>query len=293
MTGTIELCGYPNLDPRVSVLRAGSEVDAMVVRTRRFVALIDTLATPRQCREALELVEPDLAGRPLLVVNSHMDWDHFWGNQAIGGRAPIIAHAAARDRIRDPSAAQTLRDKARAEARFGGIELTGPTVTFDGSMTLDGGDLTLELIFTPGHTPDHVAVWIPELKLCLAVDAVEDPIPGVWSTRPEDLRSLRASIDRIGKLGAQMILPAHGQTSDPAIAARNLAYFDELARRVHQLPVGELQDEGLADRTGLAFEDIISRPLNLSIETREFYRQCHATNLAATVNTRLREIQCE
>ena len=56
-------------------------------------------------------------------------------------------------------------------------------------MSLHGGDLTLELLHTPGHTPDHVAVWIPEIKTCLAVDTVEHPIPEIWSQSPDDLRN--------------------------------------------------------------------------------------------------------
>ncbi|MGO7565619.1 MBL fold metallo-hydrolase, partial [Rhizobium johnstonii] len=81
-------------------------------------------------------------------------------------RAPIIAHAAALDRLGDPSAQEILMDKASQESRFHNIDLIGPDITFSGSMTLNGGDLTLELIHTPGHTPDHIAVWIPELRIC-------------------------------------------------------------------------------------------------------------------------------
>ena len=177
MSDLVELCPHPGLDPRLRILRAGDEVDAVFVRTERFGALIDTLGTPEQCRRALDLLEADLAGRPLIVVNTHMDWDHFWGNAAVAGRAPILAHAAALERLRDGRAAAELRDKAAAEARFRDVRLVAPTATFAGDLVLHGGDLTLELMHTPGHAPDHLAVWIPEIRTCLAVDAAEDPIP--------------------------------------------------------------------------------------------------------------------
>jgi len=290
MTRRVELCSHPSLDPRVNIVRAGTEVDAIVVRTRRFVALIDTLCTPEQCQQALQLLGPELAGRPLLVINSHMDWDHYWGNQVIAARAPIIAHSASLARLRDPSAAKTLHDKSRKESRFDGIELVGPTVTFDGSLTLSGGDLTLELIHTPGHAPDHISVWIPELKLCLAVDTLEEPIPVVWSTQPEDLALLLSSIRHIRGLGARMILPAHGQTCDPGLADRNLAYFDELANRVGELAVDDLLSDELPHRPGFVFDDLVKNVGNLAEPDLAVYRAFHVRNLAATAAARIADL---
>ncbi|MCQ4160669.1 MBL fold metallo-hydrolase [Roseomonas sp. GC11] len=255
----MEIVRGAGVDERVLILRAGEEVDAVLVRTRRFCVLVDTLATPELCARALEEVK----GAPLLVVNSHMDWDHFWGNAAVAG-APILAHEAALARFHDPATARTLREKAAAEPRFAGVELVPPSLTFSGEMVLHGGDLTLHLLHTPGHTPDHVAVWIPEIATCLAVDAVEHPIPEVWSDDPADLVALRASLARIAGLGARVLLPAHGQTTDPALATRNIAYFDalEAALRAGQepsLPVGAV----------------------IPPTQRAFYESCHASNLRA------------
>ncbi|HZJ49394.1 MAG TPA: MBL fold metallo-hydrolase [Actinomycetota bacterium] len=52
-------------------------------------------------------------------------------------------------------------------------------MTFAGPFRIDGGDLRLDLVETPGHTEDHVSVWIPQLRLLLAGDAVEHPFPHV------------------------------------------------------------------------------------------------------------------
>lgn len=284
----VEITTYPGLDPRVSIIRLGETVDAVFVRTARFNVLVDTLDTPDTCRQALALLEGVVGDRPLVVVNSHMDWDHFWGNAAVGDRAVIIAHETALQRYRDPSVREVLRRKAAEEERYRSVELQGPSVTFSGSMRLDGGDLTLELLHTPGHTPDHVAVWIPELKTCLAVDAVEDPIPEVWSEDPKDLRALLASLSLIQGLGAEHVVLAHGQTSSPTVVANNLAYFSELMRRAKAVDWSGQVSDDLPLPAGLGLFEITAEPPGLSPEMRAFYETFHRSNLRAVARS-LRE----
>lgn len=153
-------------------------------------------------------------------------------------------------------------------------------------MVLHGGDMTLELIHTPGHTPDHIAVWIPEIRTCLAVDTVEHPIPEVWSSDPADLSALIASLKRIRDLKADYVVLAHGQTADPAIVDANLRYFAGLRDRVASLPETWLDAVGRADRGGLRLQDLVTMPEDIPVETRAFYEQCHQSNLAAVLAAR-------
>lgn len=286
MDVTLQLTTYPGLDDRIAILRAGDEVDAVFVRTERYNILVDTLATPSLCRQALDLLAGAMGQRLLLVINSHMDWDHFWGNAALDRGVPIIGHAKAMDRLRQPAAQQILTEK-KQEQRFEAVELIAPTITFGGeSMVLHGGDLSLELIHTPGHTPDHVAVWIPEIRTCLAVDTVERPIPEVWSSDPADLRALIASLKRIRDLQADYVVLAHGQSADPAIVDANLHYFAKLRDRIADLPETELDSVELSTRGGSRLQDLVTMPEDMQAETRAFYEQCHQSNLAAALAAR-------
>lgn len=280
MDPTVHLATYPGLDERIIILRAGDEVDAVFIRTERYNVMVDTLATPALCRQALGLLAGHMAARPLLVINSHMDWDHFWGNAGLDRSVPIIAHAKVLDRLRQPSTRKTLDEKKR-ERRFHDVEIFPPTITFTGkSMTVDGGDLTLELIHTPGHTPDHVAVWIPELRTCLAV---EFPIPEVWSSDPADLRALCASLRRIRDLQADHVVLAHGQSADPAIVDANLRYFAGLRDLVVSLGNTRTDAPTLARREGFQLWDLVPMPVDMPNETRAFYEGCHLSNLAAVL----------
>ncbi len=107
----LELATYPGLDERIVILRAGDLVDAVFVRTERFNVLFDTLDTPETCQAALDKLGPGVWDRPLIVVNSHMDWDHFWGNAAVAGRAVIVAHERALQRFHGPAVREKLRRK--------------------------------------------------------------------------------------------------------------------------------------------------------------------------------------
>lgn len=291
MSGNVEICSFVGLDPRISILRCGHEVDAMFVRTTRFNALIDTLGTPAACRSAIEKLGAAVEDRPLIVVNSHMDWDHFWGNAAVAGTAPIIGHGATLERLRDPATAAKLQTKAAQEARFRDVEIVGPSITFLGDLTLNGGDLTLELLHTPGHTPDHVAVWIPEIATLLPVDAVEDPVPCVWNDDPESLLLLRASLLRLKDLGAKTVVPAHGRTTTPNAIDRNIAYFDALTALVGRIDRKVLRKTPPEALEGLAFEDLLPHRREMDAEETEFYRNFHLRNLRAAIRSHLETIE--
>ncbi len=278
------------VDARVRVFRAGHEVDTCVVITRRYVVVVDTMGTPELAAEIMARVSDTLVERQLLVVNTHADWDHCWGNALFtppGGRypAPIIGHDQTRRRLLDAEERKYLRERQRDEPRFATVALVPPTLTFTDGLRIDGGDLTLELLPTPGHTPDHISLWIPELRLVLAGDAAERPIPYV--NEPGDLPILRASLARLAALEPVAVVPCHGGTSDPALLTRNLAYFDTLEPRARstlnagRLPEDWAEHEDLPDLIGLplveAAPDLADEPDDIVA----FYRASHLRAIRA------------
>lgn len=250
-------------DERVRVFRAGIQmVDTAVVFTERYAVLVDTMATPELAAEIVDRVHDALGGRQLVVVNTHADWDHCWGNAAFapGGpyRALIIAHERTRERLRSEEARQELEEKQRGSSRFATVRLVEPDVTFETGLRIHGGDLTLELLPTPGHTPDHTSVWIPELRLLLAGDAAEYPFPYVGD--PAALPTLRASLRQLAALAPSTVILCHGGSWDAGLLARSIAYFDDLEQRAHTalasgvLPADWREREDLPELLGLPYE---------------------------------------
>ncbi len=230
----VALVPHGDWDPRILICRCAPTVDAFIVVTARYVVLIDTLLNPATAGAMLTLAREHLgSGRTLLVVNTHADWDHCWGNQLFAGPdattpAPIIATVACGARFRAGGVATTLASQRAAQPeRFAAVCLVAPTILFDERLTIDGGDLTLELFRAPGHTDDHLAIFIPEIGTLLAGDAAESPFP--FAASAEGLPQLRATLARLALLRPPMTLYCHApETSGPALLDRNTAYFDRL-----------------------------------------------------------------
>jgi glyoxylase-like metal-dependent hydrolase (beta-lactamase superfamily II) len=218
----------PLIDPRIRRFRLGGEVDTFVVRTRRLLVVVDTMSTPADARRLRDAIAGDRPGRLLVVVDTHADYDHAWGNQVFAPEAPILGHRRCGGRLTGAEAAADLaRWRARMPGRFDDVVPTPPTITAgDDGLVLDGGDLRIELLHTPGHSDDHLSLWLPELGLVLAGDAAEVPFPHV-ETR-DGLVAMRRSLERLADLEPRFVLPCHGGTSDPAILTRNLAWLDAI-----------------------------------------------------------------
>jgi glyoxylase-like metal-dependent hydrolase (beta-lactamase superfamily II) len=279
-------------DERLRLFRAGNEVDTCVLMTQRYVVVIDTMATPELAAAIVELVRPALAGRQMLVINTHADYDHCWGNAVFAAPdgpypAPIIAHEQAKQRLRSAEARESLARRQQADGRFANVRLVEPTITFTSGLQIDGGDLSLELIATPGHTKDHISVWIPALRLLLAGDAAEYPFPYVEEAQA--LPILRRSLAKLAALDAAVVIPCHGGTSDPGLIARNSAYFDALERRLRSalasglVPPDWREREDLPTIVGLPFEAAVQQAGADPEDVSALYRGFHLAAVRATL----------
>ncbi len=297
-----EIVAPPELsvDERVRVFRRAftemeeyveMTVDAYAVISKRYVVICDTLLSPTDMQPIMEWVSDALlAGRQLLVVNSHADWDHCWGNSYFSASAPIIAHELCQERMRSEEAKRELADfQDRYYALFDDVELTPPTLTFTDSLTISGGDLTLELFSAPGHSADHIAAWIPELRLLLAFDAVEFPLPLIDNA--ESVGEMFTTLERFLALQPENVLCSHGNRSDPGLVNRNLAYLREIEIRCRTLlsthyPTDE-ELEQAPELIGFPFSEVIAN-IAEAVDTA-FYSEAHAANVRAIMNWLLEE----
>jgi glyoxylase-like metal-dependent hydrolase (beta-lactamase superfamily II) len=279
---------YPGLDPRIRVFRHDEIVDTFVLVTDRYLIPVDTGTRPDDMLRVMEAVRGDLSGRALLVVNTHGDWDHVWGNSVFLAPdapfpAPVLAHRLAAERMRGEDAEETLAGKqAKEPERYAGVSWWPPSVQVEGAARIEGGDLSIELIPTPGHTPDHYALWIPELRLLLAGDAAELPFPLV--SGDGSLAQLRVSLHRMAALEPATVLCCHapGVTS-PDVLTQNMRYFDELERRCRERGPALLAGERPAETVGWPAEEAMPPGMReLTAEERNFYRRFHDNNIRAT-----------
>ncbi len=288
-------------DERVRVFRrslgemedfSGMEVDAYVVITERYVVVCDTMLCPEDAAVMIQMVQGALTSRrELLVVNSHADWDHVWGNRYFTGEhaAPIIAHEHSLVRWQSEESRKGLEDYQQRYPIFRSVELVLPTITFQHRLTIHGGDLSIELIPAPGHHLDHVAAWIPQLRLLLAFDAAELPFPIIEDAAAVPL--MFSTLESFVTLQPERVLCSHGKTTSPELVKENLAYFREVERRcrafiqAHQPTDAEM--EHAAELIGYPLDQVIAG-MGGEID-RKFYGWAHDNNVRCTLEWLKRE----
>ncbi|WP_281968693.1 MBL fold metallo-hydrolase [Roseovarius nanhaiticus] len=162
-------------------------------------------------------VVASLTDLPLTVLPSHMHYDHL-GNITAFERIvlpdlPVLRACEADGRV-TPSDTLFLGDREdRTPPSFGVADWLAP-----GSM-IDLGGRQLQLIHTPGHSPDSVSLWDAEAGILFAGDYLYDgalyaQVPGA---------SLRGYLETAGQLGTLLptdarILGAHGDAKDETSA---------------------------------------------------------------------------
>ncbi len=296
MAGTSEILSLPEPvdDRRIRVFRRifslpgdieeEMQVDAYVITGKRYVVVCDTLLCPQDAACIVQAVQAELAGRQLLVFNSHADWDHCWGNSYFDGpeqayRAPIIAHDACRARMISPAAQEELHHYQQRNALFEHVVLTPPTMTFAHTLTIHDEEHTLTFFHAPGHTTDHSALWLPELQILLAFDAVERPFPLLENA--ESVAAMFSTLEHFLALEPRIVLCAHGGVTDAATIEENLAYMREIERRCRLfLTNRHIDDAELANvSTLIAYPSTEALAGSTTISDPAFYSQAHEHNV--------------
>jgi len=276
-------------DERVRVFRRtfhglkefeGMEVDAYIVITDRHVIVLDTLLCPEDVSIMMQSVKNDLRGRSLLCIDSHADWDHAWGNCYFTGEnsAPIIAHDHCLIRLQSTEAYNELLDFQQLSSTFKNVFLLPPSITFNQHFTIHDSNLTIELLHAPGHHLDQIVAWIPELRLLLAFDAVEKPLPIIEGVNC--VPHMFTTLEHLIALEPQRVLCSHGKTTSPDQVKQNLAYIREIERRCKSV----LQKRQPEPKELVQFSELINYSLDEVVgETagaidRIFYAQAHENN---------------
>ncbi|GCE28415.1 hypothetical protein KDA_38990 [Dictyobacter alpinus] len=279
------------LDERIHVFRrlfsapdefGQLQVDAYVIVTDIFLIVCDTLLCPEDAQWMLNQVQDRLAGRELVVINSHADWDHVWGNSYFADsphKLLLIGQALCAARMQATENQTLLKNYQAHFPLFKQVRIVPPLLTFEQSLPIDGGNLKLELLATPGHSADHCSLWLPELKLLLAFDAAEWPLPTIEGQHSVD--AMRNSLEQLRALQPLQVLCSHGQTSHPDILDENLAYLHTIEERCRNLLATRQPEESeLAHPSQLIaypYEEIIGQTKQ-EID-HEFYRQTHEQNI--------------
>lgn len=193
--------------------------------------LVDTLFDLKLTAEMLDIMaDASPAARKIdVLVNSHADGDHTFGNQLVSG-ARIVASKAAADEFfkLGPDSlgdfvknAKTLGEGAEFIAEhmgpdrfdFSNITLTPPNETFDREATIKVGDKEVRLYNVgPAHTAGDTLVHCVQDKVIYTGDLLfVDEHPAIWDG---SVHGWIEACDHILKLDVDVVVPGHGPITD-------------------------------------------------------------------------------
>lgn len=175
-----------------------------------------------------------LGVRRLTLVLSHWHLDHVAGNEAFAD-CEIIANRK--------TAAHLARHKAAIEAgTHHGPPAIDPLVMpnrlFDDRLVLRLGGREIHLIEADIHSDDATVLWLPDKRLLLAGDTLEDTV--TYVAEPEHFGRHLADLTRLAALEPKSILPNHGDPGiiaaggyGPSLIAATRAYVERLRASRH------------------------------------------------------------
>jgi glyoxylase-like metal-dependent hydrolase (beta-lactamase superfamily II) len=237
---------YPWADVNVSVVGGG---DGLLV--------VDTYASTRAAQEVLADVRRLGAGPVTGLVNTHAHWDHVLGNHAFReqyGAVPIHAHenaaAATEEGVRELQAA--VRDDPDDPHReeLLATEVVPADRTFSSAVALDLGDRLVELVHPGrGHTDGDLVLLVPDVRVLLAGDLVEESGPPAFGTDSWPM-DWPLSLDIV--LGLMLpdwtVVPGHGSPVDRAFVEEQRNTIGLVAEAIRDLASrGATVEEALAE----------------------------------------------
>jgi glyoxylase-like metal-dependent hydrolase (beta-lactamase superfamily II) len=209
----------------------------------------------------IQKVVRQLTAKPVVVLNSHTHNDHVGGNY-------LFPYVFGMDTSFTRQSAKGSRDAAQEELASGML-CGDPPKAFDATtyatkpwhislFVRDGFKINLgaghalEIIATPGHTPDSIALFDRENGLLFTGDTY---YPGpIWLFRPEtDLDAYVASAQKLAALEPQvkLVLGAHNvPVADPSILGK-------LSTAIEEVRAGKVAGKQLeGDKTSYTIDGI-------------------------------------
>jgi cyclase len=207
--------------------------------------LVDTLFDLRLTREMLDAMAPVTATRPIdVLVNTHANGDHCFGNELVPDRARIYATVAASEEMKLFPASvlhalkhtddEEVRDFARyafGDFDFEPISGRAPDQTFTERLTIQVGDRSVELMdLGPAHTHSDTVVVVPDARTVFTGDLVfVHGTPIMWAG---PLANWLRACDVLCDLDVDIFVPGHGPVTDRQGVIDIGRYFEHVHAQV-------------------------------------------------------------
>lgn len=179
--------------------------------------LVDPGSDDPAALEGLQHLLARLEGRRVVAIAvTHRHRDHHAGVTELRRRlgVPLLAHPLLSESL---GADRALED--------------GEVITLAAPASVSGaGDWHLRVLFTPGHTADHVVFHEADRGVVIAGDLVSGLSTVVIDPPDGDLAAYMQSVERVASLDARVLFPGHGPPTG-GVRPRLLALLEHRRER--------------------------------------------------------------
>jgi len=237
-----KVVSFEKLSDNAYAYTAEGDPNTGVIIGDEAVMVIDTQATPVMAQDVIRRIR-EVTDKPIKYVLL----SHYHAVRVLGASAyqpqQIIASRDTYDLICERGEQDKASEIGRFPRLFRNVEsvpdgLTWPTITFEGQMTLDLGNLEVQIIHAGrGHTKADTIAWLPEQKILFSGDLVEfqaTPYAG-----DAYFRDWPQTLDRLINMAPEQLVPGRGpalknaQAVHQAIAGTR-GFINDLYDRVNQ-----------------------------------------------------------
>ncbi len=206
-----------------------------VVHNNGAALIYDTLCSPEQAGEVKNWLG-SLGITKFTVALSHWHLGHVGGNELYCA-SNIVACRKTRTEL--------LRHKREIEtgALWGQPAINPlrlPDIVFDQTLSIFLDDLEVVLHNFNIHSEDSVCLRLPQYKILLAGDMLEEPAPFI--SNPGDIPIHLSNYDQLRSLDIDRILPCHGRTANIQAGGYSKELIDCVSDYLSRLYEGLKQD---------------------------------------------------
>jgi len=191
------------------------------------ITVVDTRNNPAEAEEIVVGVQREFTLPIVAAINTHAHYDHTFGNQVFAERGiPIYGHhriAAHHAEYEAPRLSAVQADPAREPGKsWADVVLTPPTIAVSGEASLVLGGRAVELIpIDPGHTDTDLAVFVPDVRVWVLGDVIEQSGPPMFGSGSFPLAWPSALLRLLESISpSDPVIPGHGTVVDRDFVAR-------------------------------------------------------------------------